>query len=177
MPRTSATRPPTKVHVRLNYCLDVQTLSIGALGARTGVAASALRFYESEGLIQATRSEGGQRRYPRDTVRRVSFIRIAQQVGLSLADIKEALASLPEGRTPNQKDWERLSASWRPRLDARIAMLERLRDRLHGCIGCGCLSLKVCQLANPGDEAARLGPGPRWILEEPGAAGPPPEDG
>ncbi|MGH9179439.1 MAG: redox-sensitive transcriptional activator SoxR [Acidimicrobiales bacterium] len=142
----------------------MESLTIGALGARTGVAASALRYYESAGLITSTRSGGQQRRYSRDTVRRVSFIRIAQQVGLSLGEIKEALASLPDGRTPTQKDWERLSASWRPRLDARIAMLERLRDRLHGCIGCGCLSLKACQLANPGDEAGRLGPGPRWII-------------
>ena len=142
----------------------MQSLTIGALGARTGVAASALRYYEAEGLISSSRTGGGQRRYSRDTVRRVSFIRIAQQVGLSLEEIEEALTSLPDGRTPTQKDWERLSASWRPRLDARIAMLERLRDRLHGCIGCGCLSLKVCQLANPGDEAGRLGPGPRWII-------------
>ncbi|MBA3268331.1 MAG: redox-sensitive transcriptional activator SoxR [Acidimicrobiia bacterium] len=143
-----------------------QQLTIGALSERTGVAPSALRFYEAEGLIHAGRSEGGQRRYPRDTLRRVSFIRISQQIGLSLEEIRETLASLPESRTPNKRDWERLSAEWRPRLDARIALLERLRDRLHGCIGCGCLSLKVCQLANPHDEAGRHGPGPRWILED-----------
>lgn len=141
-------------------------LTIGAVSERTGVATSALRFYEAQGLIQAGRTEGGQRRYARDTLRRVSFIRIAQQVGLSLDEIRAALASLPESRTPTTRDWERLSSSWRPRLDAQIAMLERLRDRLSGCIGCGCLSLKVCQLANPGDEAADLGPGPRWILGE-----------
>ncbi|CAN5611162.1 redox-sensitive transcriptional activator SoxR [soil metagenome] len=140
-------------------------LTIGALGERTGVAASALRFYEAQGLVHATRSEGGQRRYGRDTVRRISFIRVAQQVGLSLEEIGAALASLPEHRTPNQKDWERLSSSWRPRIDAQIAMLERLRDRLHGCIGCGCLSLRVCKLANPDDQAAALGPGPRYILD------------
>jgi MerR family transcriptional regulator, redox-sensitive transcriptional activator SoxR len=141
-------------------------LSIGALSERTGVAHSALRFYEAEGLIHATRSAGGQRRYPRDVLRRVSFIRIAQQVGLSLDEIRTALSSLPENRTPNKKDWERLSTSWRPRLDAQIAMLERLRDRLTGCIGCGCLSLRLCQLVNPGDEAAGRGPGPRYILDD-----------
>lgn len=141
-------------------------LSIGAVSERTGVAHSALRFYESEGLIHAARSEGGQRRYPRDVLRRVSFIRIAQQVGLTLDEIRSALSSLPENRTPNKKDWERLSTSWRPRLDAQIAMLERLRDRLTGCIGCGCLSLRLCQLVNPGDEAAERGPGPRYILDD-----------
>jgi MerR family redox-sensitive transcriptional activator SoxR len=139
-------------------------LTIGALSERTGVATSALRFYEAQGLIQAHRSDGGQRRYSRDTLRRVSFIRIAQQVGLSLEEVGEALSSLPANRTPTPKDWERLSASWRPRLDAQIAMLERLRDRLSGCIGCGCLSLKACRLANPDDTAARSGPGPRWII-------------
>jgi MerR family redox-sensitive transcriptional activator SoxR len=141
-------------------------LSIGALSERTGVAHSALRFYEAEGLIHAARSDGGQRRYPRDILRRVSFIRIAQQVGLSLDEIRTALSSLPESRTPNQKDWERLSASWRPRLDAQIAMLERLRDRLTGCIGCGCLSMQACRLLNPGDEAAQRGPGPRYVLDD-----------
>src|SRR5882757_9727109 len=108
-------------------------LTIGALGERTGVATSALRFYEDEGLIHAARSSGGQRRYPRDTLRRVSFIRVAQQVGLSLAEIRDALGSLPDGRTPTEKDWHRLSTAWRPRLDEQIAMLERLRDRLDGC--------------------------------------------
>ncbi len=141
-----------------------QELTIGAVSERTGVATSALRFYEAQGLIHATRSDGGQRRYERETLRRVSFIRIAQQVGLSLEEISGALASLPDNRTPTARDWERLSSSWRPRIDAQIALLERLRDRLAGCIGCGCLSLKVCQLANPGDSAAELGPGPRWIL-------------
>lgn len=141
-------------------------LTIGAVSERTGVATSALRFYEAQGLIHANRSEGGQRRYARDTLRRVSFVRIAQQVGLSLEEIGAALSSLPENRTPTAHDWERLSTSWRPRIDAQIAVLERLRDRLAGCIGCGCLSLKVCHLANPGDEAAELGPGPRWILGE-----------
>ncbi len=143
-----------------------EELTIGAVSDRTGVATSALRFYESQGLIHATRSDGGQRRYVRDTLRRVSFIRIAQQVGLSLDEIRNALSSLPDNRTPTPRDWERLSTSWRPRLDGQIAMLERLRDNLAGCIGCGCLSLKVCQLANPGDEAARLGAGPRWMMEQ-----------
>ena len=143
-----------------------EDLTIGALSQRTGVATSALRYYESEGLIHADRSPGGQRRYARATLRRVSFIRIAQQVGLSLDEIRSALASLPDNRTPDEKDWARLSASWRPRLDAQIAVLERLRDRLDGCIGCGCLSLSYCRLLNPGDHAAERGPGPRYILDD-----------
>jgi MerR family redox-sensitive transcriptional activator SoxR len=146
--------------------VEHELLTIGALSERTGVAHSALRFYESEGLVHATRSAGGQRRYPRDVLRRVSFIRIAQQVGLSLDEIRAALSSLPENRTPNKKDWERLSTSWRPRLDHQIAMLERLRDRLTGCIGCGCLSLQACRLLNPGDQVAERGPGPRYILDD-----------
>ncbi len=140
-------------------------LTIGALSERTGVAPSALRFYEAEGLIHATRSDGGQRRYQREVVRRVSFIRVAQQVGLRLDEISEALSSLPQQRTPTEKDWEKLSRSWRRRLDERIAMLERLRDRLDGCIGCGCLSLRHCRILNPGDQAASRGPGPRYVLE------------
>lgn len=139
-------------------------LTIGALSERTGVASSALRYYEAEGLIHATRSSGGQRRYPRDMLRRVSFVRVAQQVGLSLDEIRSALASLPENRTPTQRDWERLSTSWRPRIDAQIEVLERLRDRLAGCIGCGCLSLKICKLVNPDDTAGEAGPGPRYVL-------------
>lgn len=140
-------------------------LTIGALSERTGVATSALRFYEAEGLIHAARSAGGQRRYTRDTLRRVSFIRVAQQVGLSLDEIRTALHALPKRRTPNEEDWRRLSASWRPRLDAQIAMLERLRDRLDGCIGCGCLSLRFCRMFNPDDQAGERGPGPRFILD------------
>ena len=139
-------------------------LSIGAVSDRTGVAASALRYYEDQGLIHSTRSPGGQRRYHRDTIRRVSFVRVAQQVGLTLDEIHDALGSLPERRTPTHKDWARLSSSWRPRLDAQIQVLERLRDRLDGCIGCGCLSLGVCKLANPGDAAGAAGPGPRFVL-------------
>lgn len=142
-------------------------LTIGALSERTGVATSALRYYEAEGLLHATRSDGGQRRYTRDVICRVSFIRVAQQVGLTLEEIRDALSSLPESRTPNQRDWERLSNSWRPRLDAQIAMLERLRDRLDGCIGCGCLTLKVCALFNPDDQTAARGAGPRYLIGDP----------
>jgi MerR family redox-sensitive transcriptional activator SoxR len=142
-------------------------LSIGELSERTDVAPSALRFYEAEGLIHATRSDGGQRRYHRDVLRRVSFIKVAQRVGLSLDEIRDAMASLPESRTPNKEDWAKLSKSWRPQLDEQIAMLERLRDRLDACIGCGCLSLRVCGLFNPGDEAGRSGPGPRYLLGDP----------
>jgi MerR family redox-sensitive transcriptional activator SoxR len=142
-----------------------EPLTIGELSSRSGVAPSALRFYEAEGLIHADRTAGNQRRYPRDTLRRVGFIRVAQQVGLSLEEIGEALHSLPDSRTPNEADWARLSRAWRPRLDAQIHMLERLRDRLHRCIGCGCLSLKVCHLVNPGDEAGSHGPGARWVIE------------
>jgi MerR family transcriptional regulator, redox-sensitive transcriptional activator SoxR len=141
-------------------------LSIGSVSERTGVAASALRYYETLGLISPVRSSGGQRRYPRDTIRRVSFIRVAQQVGLSLDEIRDALASLPEHRTPTARDWRRISGAWRPRLDAQIALIERLRDRLDGCIGCGCLSLGYCRLLNPGDVAANRGPGPRYLLDD-----------
>lgn len=140
-------------------------LSIGAVSDRTGVAPSALRFYEAQGLIHSQRTDGNQRRYHRDVIRRVSFIRVAQQVGLSLEEIQDALASLPENRTPTAKDWERLSRTWRPRLDAQIGVLERLRDRLDACIGCGCLSLGACRLMNPGDVAAANGPGPRFVLD------------
>ena len=140
-------------------------LSIGAVSERTGVAPSALRFYEAEGLIHSDRTTGNQRRYHREVIRRVSFIRVAQQVGLTLEEIRAALDSLPDNRTPTTKDWEKLSAAWRPRLDAQIGILERLRDRLDACIGCGCLSLGVCKLMNPGDMAASAGPGPRFVLD------------
>jgi len=143
-----------------------QELTIGALGQRAGVATSALRFYEAEGLIRATRSDSGQRRFTRDALRRVSFIRVAQNLGLSLDEIRTALASLPENRTPDEKDWERLSRSWRPRIDERIRMLERLRDRLDGCIGCGCLSLRHCRLLNADDKVGLRGPGPRYVLDD-----------
>jgi MerR family redox-sensitive transcriptional activator SoxR len=139
-------------------------ISIGELSERTGVAASALRFYEERGLIQSTRSAGGQRQFHREVLRRVSFIRIAQRLGLSLEQIGGSLASLPASRTPNKADWARLSTSWRPQLDEHIAVLERLRDELTDCIGCGCLSLRSCALYNHDDVASGLGPGPRYLL-------------
>lgn len=138
-------------------------LTIRQLSERSGVAHSALRFYEDQGLLASERTAGGQRRYHRDALRRVAFIRAAQQVGLTLEEIGEALASLPKRRTPTAEDWERLSASWRPRIDHQIALLTGLRDRLDRCIGCGCLSLSVCALANPGDRAAAKGPGARYL--------------
>jgi MerR family transcriptional regulator, redox-sensitive transcriptional activator SoxR len=140
------------------------TLAIGDVAARSGVAPSALRFYESQGLIRADRTSGGQRRYRRDVLRRVAFIRAAQRVGLSLAEITEALSDLPSGRTPTRADWARLSRHWRERLDERIRLLTELRDDLTSCIGCGCLSLRRCALYNPADQAAELGPGPRLHL-------------
>jgi MerR family redox-sensitive transcriptional activator SoxR len=143
---------------------DVELLTIGDMAARSGVAQSALRFYEREGLIRATRTSGNQRRYERAELRRVAFIRIAQQVGVSLEEIREALRSLPENRTPTKADWARLSARWGKQLDERIALMERLRDQLTGCIGCGCLSLKRCNLFNPDDRLAATGPGPRILL-------------
>jgi MerR family transcriptional regulator, redox-sensitive transcriptional activator SoxR len=143
------------------------TLSIGALSERTGVAPSALRFYEAEGLIHSDRSEGNQRRFHRDVLRRVSFIRVAQRIGLTLDEIREALAALPDARTPTQADWSRISRAWRPRLDAQIALIERLKDRLDGCIGCGCLSLQACRLLNAGDVAGERGSGPRYLIGDP----------
>ncbi len=134
-------------------------LGVGELAARSGVAVSALHYYESRGLIQAQRSDGNQRRYPRAALRRVAFIRAAQQLGVGLAEIGEALAQLPEQRTPTKADWARLSSHWRAQLDARIAALQALRDRLDGCIGCGCLSLRACALYNPQDECALKGSG------------------
>ncbi len=139
-------------------------VSIGELAARTDVAPSALRFYEAQGLIRSVRTGGGQRRFPREVMRRVAFIRIAQRVGLTLDEIRAALASLPRSRTPTPADWARLSKAWRPRLDEQIAVLIRLRDQLTSCIGCGCLSLKACALYNGDDRAAALGAGPRYLL-------------
>ncbi len=139
-------------------------ISIGELSKRAGVAASALRFYEDAGLITSTRSPKQRRHYQRDMLRRVAFIRVAQSVGLSLDDIRNALASLPEARTPTTGDWARLSSEWRPTLDARITALSALRDQLTSCIGCGCLSLKKCKLYNPSDVAATRGSGPRYLL-------------
>ena len=141
-------------------------MTIGALSERSGIATSALRFYEAEGLINSTRSSGGQRRFTRDTLRRVSFVRVAQQVGLSLDEIRAALASLPENRTPDERDWAKLSKSWRPRIDYQIRMLERLRERLDRCIGCGCLSLRHCKLLNPDDRVGARGPGARYVIDD-----------
>jgi MerR family redox-sensitive transcriptional activator SoxR len=139
-------------------------LTIGELSARSGVAPSALRFYERMGLIQATRTTGNQRRYERATLRRVAFIRVSAQVGVPLEEIRVALASLPEGRTPNKADWARLSRLWRGRLDDQIALMQKLRDQLDDCIGCGCLSLKSCSLYNRNDELAAVGSGPVRLL-------------
>src|SRR5579871_3916298 len=140
------------------------TLSIGDLARRTGLSVSAIRFYESRGLVQAERSSGNQRRFLRSDIRRLSFALIAQRLGLSLAEIEAELATLPQGRPPTHADWAAISRRIRGALDTRIGMLERLRDRLEGCIGCGCLSLDRCALYNPDDRAARAGPGPRYLL-------------
>lgn len=145
---------------------EPRRLTIGEVAARAGVATSALRFYEDAGLIRSERNGSGHRVYSPDVLRRVSFVRIAQRVGLSLGDIRAALAELPESRTPTTTDWARLASEWRPRLDDQIAVLTRLRDSLDGCIGCGCLSLSICRIFNPGDAAAELGTGPRYLLEE-----------
>ena len=139
-------------------------LTIGELAARTGVATSALRFYEERGLIQAERTDAGHRRYPRSTARRVAFVVFAQRVGLSLDEIRTELAKLPAERAPTRQEWGRLSRTWRARIDERIAELERLKGSLTDCIGCGCLSLDRCAILNPGDRLAEHGPGPRfWI--------------
>lgn len=130
-------------------------LTVGQLSARSGAAVSALHFYEAKGLISSRRTSGNQRRYTRDALRRVAFIRAAQRVGIPLATIRDALAELPEERTPNRDDWARLSAAWRSELDDRIARLTRLRDHLTDCIGCGCLSLENCVLSNPDDVSGR----------------------
>ena len=141
-----------------------EEVTIGELAERCGVATSALRFYESRGLIHSRRTSGNQRRYERAMLRRVSVIKAGQQLGLPLGEIGRALSALPEGRTPNRKDWERLSRFWRQQLDERIEALERLRDTLDGCIGCGCLSLQVCSLFNANDGVSNNGPGPRILL-------------
>jgi MerR family transcriptional regulator, redox-sensitive transcriptional activator SoxR len=139
-------------------------LTVGELAARGGVAVSALHYYETRGLIRSERSAGNQRRYPRAALRRVAFIRAAQQLGIGLAEIAAALEQLPQQRTPTKADWARLSAGWRAQLEARIVALQSLRDRLDGCIGCGCLSLKACQLYNPGDACSATGTGPQRLL-------------
>ncbi|MFB8107144.1 MULTISPECIES: redox-sensitive transcriptional activator SoxR [Streptomyces] len=152
-------------------------LSVGQLSARSGAAVSALHFYESKGLISSRRTGGNQRRYSRDALRRVAFVRAAQRVGIPLATIRDALAALPEERTPNREDWARLSAAWRRELDERIEQLHRLRDHLTDCIGCGCLSLENCVLSNPDDisgeriTGSRLMPERRQDLEAEGERG------
>lgn len=141
-------------------------LTPGQLAARSGVAVSALHFYERQGLIRSRRNAGNQRRYPREMLRRVAFIRVSQRVGIPLAQIRAALDTLPDGRTPNRQDWERLSALWRGDLDRRIEQLERLRDDLTGCIGCGCLSIDRCALFNPRDRLGQQGPGAHLLAVE-----------
>jgi MerR family transcriptional regulator, redox-sensitive transcriptional activator SoxR len=155
------------LEVKGRACCDaeaVRSLTIGEVADRSGVATSALRFYEDRGLIASERTSAGHRRYPRAVIRRVAFIVFAQRVGLSLGEIGEALARLPSDRVPERADWARLSRSWRARIDERIAELERLKVGLTECIGCGCLSLDRCRLANPGDRAGGLGPGPRYWM-------------
>lgn len=150
----------------------MEHLTIGEVAQRAGVATSALRFYESKGLIASSRTAGNQRRYPRSTLRRVALIRAAQEVGLSLSETAEALQELPQERAPAKSDWERLSRSWRGRLEQQIAELQALRDELTDCIGCGCLSLKSCALLNPSDSAAGNGTGPRYLMGDERAATP-----
>ena len=147
------------------------TLTIGEVARRSGVASSALRFYEERGLIVSERAGTGHRRYPRPVLRRIAFIVFAQRVGLTLEEIGSELAHLPPDRAPTRRDWSRLSQGWRARIDQRIAELERLRNGLTECIGCGCLSLDRCALSNPGDRTARIGPGPRYWLGDRPAGG------
>ena len=138
-------------------------LAIGDLAARTGLAVSAIRFYEARGLVSALRNAGGQRRFMRSDIRRLSFIRIAQQLGFTIAEIGTLLATLPQGRTPTQKDWAKISRSFRRRLDERIAAMTLMREKLDQCIGCGCLSLRRCGLYNPQDRLAAQGAGPQLL--------------
>lgn len=141
-----------------------RSLSIGDLARRTGLSVSAIRFYEERGLVEPYRTGGGQRRYMRSDIRRLSFVLIAQQMGLSIIEIEEQLRKLPYGRTPTQADWRKISRAMKSMLNDKIAQLERTRDRLDGCIGCGCLSLKKCALYNPDDRAGLQGTGPRLVL-------------
>jgi MerR family redox-sensitive transcriptional activator SoxR len=138
-------------------------LSVGEVAARSGVAVSAIHFYEAKGLIRSRRNQGNQRRYPRGILRSVAVIKVAQRIGIPLAAVRNALATLPNGRTPTAAEWRRLSAAWKRDLDERIERLTRLRDSLTGCIGCGCLSLKACPLRNPGDKLSEEGSGPRLL--------------
>jgi MerR family redox-sensitive transcriptional activator SoxR len=152
----------------MDQLLTDDQLTIGEVSRRSGVASSALRFYEEGGLIRSSRASSGHRRYPRSVLRRIAFIVFAQRIGLTLEEIGGELSKLPPDRAPNRRDWSRLSSGWTSRIDDRIAELERLKAGLTECIGCGCLSLDRCRLANPDDRAARLGPGPRyWIGDRP----------
>lgn len=144
--------------------MDAEGLTIGEVAERAGLATSALRYYEKQGLVSSSRTAGGQRRYSRDVLRRLAFIGAAKRVGVDLDEIRETLDLLPNGRTPTADDWAEVSERWRPRLDAEIAQLVRLRDQLTNCIGCGCLSFDVCALYNPADAASRRGPGARYLL-------------
>jgi len=165
LPRTSSA-----LEVKADVCFHramSELLTIGELSDRSGVASSALRFYEERGLISSERASSGHRRFARPVIRRVAFIVFAQRVGLSLDEIRVELVKLPADRVPNRGDWAKLSSSWTTRIDARIAELERLKEGLTDCIGCGCLSLGRCQLANPGDRAAARGPGPRYWIGDP----------
>jgi MerR family redox-sensitive transcriptional activator SoxR len=156
-----------RILVTLRFVAEVLTIS--EISRRSGVAASALRFYEEKGLITSEREGTGHRRYPRPVLRRIAFIVFAQKIGLTLEEIGHELAKLPPHRAPTRRDWSRLSQTWTSRIDRRIAELQRLRAGLTECIGCGCLSLERCQLSNPGDRAARNGPGPRyWVGDRPG---------
>lgn len=140
-------------------------LSVGELAARSGVSVSALHFFERQGLLQSSRTSGNQRRYRRDTLRRVALIRIAQRVGIPLKEVAAVLALLPENRTPNREDWQRLSRCWQTQLDQRMRHLQQLRNELTDCIGCGCMSIDRCPLINPDDELGEQGPGPRRLLQ------------
>lgn len=147
------------------------TLSVGDMARRSGVAVSTLHFYETKGLISSSRTEGNQRRYAREMLRRVAFVRVAQRVGIALADIETALATLPAKAAPSRADWARLSAAWRADLDERMAQLKRLRDTLDDCIGCGCLSIDKCRLRNPLDKLGEQGAGPQrlWVMRRDGS--------
>ena len=151
-------------------------LSIGQLAARTGLSVSAIRFYETSGLVAPVRNAGGQRRFARSDIRRLAFVQIAQRLGFPLAEIERELARLPRGRAPTRADWAQISHRFRAVLETRIETLTAMRDRLDGCIGCGCLSLESCALYNPKDRAARLGTGPRYVLGPDGAPPDSPED-
>jgi len=144
----------------------LSTLSVGEVAKRSGVAVSTLHFYEAKGLIRSLRSDGNQRRYPRGVLRRVAVIKVAQRTGMPLAEIRQALATLPDDRAPSADDWQILSTTWRDKLDARIRRLTQLRDQLGDCIGCGCLSLTACPLRNPGDVLGADGAGPRLLADE-----------